>query len=186
LLLIPRRQPLVWTTSVVAVALWSVLRCGRPVRSPLNLASIQSFEASQPSPAMPSARIAITAPCCAVHPPAWKSSCEHRISASRLPKCSPGNPPCQSRGLQGRRASHLQTGRYATTMPSTWNRPAFRASHARRRRRLPQRRSAVRCILVVHEADAADQPVDPAAETLLLNRNAVLCCVCVHLQVVLL
>jgi hypothetical protein len=56
------------------------------------------------------------------------------------------------------------------------NRPAFRASHARR---LHQRRSAVRCILVVHGAGGADQPVGPAAETLLSNGDAVCLCVCV-------
>jgi hypothetical protein len=53
----------------------------------------------------------------------------------------------------------------------------LRASHARR---LHQRRSAVRCILVVHMhgAGAADQPVGPAAETLLSNGDAV--CLCVY------
>jgi len=164
-----------WTTGrlddcLVAVALRSVLRWGRPVRSH------PTTQASHPSHAMPSARIII-----ATHPVAWitgyhgMSPAEveaiHHVALGSVKDCE---------WVGGLTAGVFTLRR--CELRSSKNRPAFRASHARRRTSpLPSppspseakcsECSAVRCILIVHGADGADQPARPAAETLLSNRD---------------
>ena len=158
-----------WPTkegSAVAVALWSVLRCGRPARSHLiSHLPIQSFafQASHPSSTMPSARIVV-----AVLYTRRPGKQHHIPRVSRQLACrNRDNPSCQTKGLQVGGLTRLMCSRYVGQRPncSTIDPPSERAMPAAAAVSREARCSAA-CILVVHGADHADQPVSSAAETL--------------------
>jgi hypothetical protein len=128
------------TTALASVVVSVTLRSSREISS--HLASIQSFEASHPSSVMPSARIVVTVLC------TRRPGKHHRVSR-QLACRSRDNPSCQSKGLQ---VGGLMPDVFTSRRPASQLldiRPAFRASHARRRRCLQQRRSTVQhaCIM---------------------------------------
>ena len=116
---------------------------------------------------MPSARIVVAVLC------TRRPGKQHHIPrVSRQLACrNRDNPSCQTKGLQVGGLTRLMCSRYVGQRPncSTIDPPSERAMPAAAAVSREARCSAA-CILVVHGADHADQPVSSAAETLLSNR----------------
>ena len=159
-----------WPTkegSAVAVALWSVLRCGRPARSHLishlGIHSILRLR-SESSKLYYAER---TNSCrCAVHPPAWKAA-SHRVSR-QLACRKRDNPSCQTKGLQVGGLTRLMCSRYVGQRRncSTIDPPSERAMPAAA---AVSSRGEVQCTM--HIGSAWSRPCRPARE--LSRRNLI-------------